>query len=76
MDQRPDNGGPGDGGPENGTLMLAIMLGMGAIVLGLLYVPGVQPEQAVLDCDRRGGVWSASERSCEISDSPLAGLPA
>ncbi|MEL6478546.1 MAG: hypothetical protein AAFR17_14550 [Pseudomonadota bacterium] len=57
-----------------GWTMAASMGLMGAIVLALIYVPGLRPEDAVLECDKKGGVWSSETRHCQKSDSPLAGM--
>ncbi|MEL7139980.1 MAG: hypothetical protein AAF844_18360 [Pseudomonadota bacterium] len=60
--------------PDIGWVMAAIIGVMGLVVLALLYVPGLRPEQAVLECDAKGGVWSSETRFCTESDSPLAGM--
>ncbi|MEM9147811.1 MAG: hypothetical protein AAGC57_16630 [Pseudomonadota bacterium] len=58
---------------QNGWIMLASISVMSVVAMALIYVPELRPEQAVLDCDARGGVWSPETRHCETSDSPLAG---
>ncbi|MEM6944093.1 MAG: hypothetical protein AAF416_23250 [Pseudomonadota bacterium] len=63
-----------DNDREIGWVMAAIVTAMSVLVLALLYVPGIRPEQAVLDCDGKGGVWSSETRQCTQSDSPLAGM--
>ena len=47
---------------------------LGALALALISVPDLRPEEAALDCDRRGGIWSSETRLCQKTDSPLAGL--
>lgn len=62
---------------ETGWLtMLGVMGVMSVIVLALFYFPELRPDPAVLDCDRRGGVWSSETGECRLSDSPPAGLAA
>ncbi|MEO1294035.1 MAG: hypothetical protein AAFV62_14625 [Pseudomonadota bacterium] len=60
--------------PDIGWVMATIIGVMGLVVLALLYVPGVRPEQAVLECDAKGGFWSSDTRLCTEPDSPLAGM--
>lgn len=57
-------------------VMTGAIVVMGALVLALFYLPGLQPSAAVLDCDRSGGVYSSETGTCAASDSPLAGLAA
>ncbi|MEM0922963.1 MAG: hypothetical protein AAGI13_07960 [Pseudomonadota bacterium] len=59
---------------EIGWTMTASIGLIGAIVLALIYVPEIRPEEAALNCDRSGGVWSSETRHCQKSDSPLAGM--
>ncbi|MEM6971655.1 MAG: hypothetical protein AAF577_02525 [Pseudomonadota bacterium] len=56
--------------------IMGVLGGMGIIVLALFYFPELRPDQVVLDCDRRGGVWSSEMGECRLSDSPPAGLAA
>ncbi|MEM6933208.1 MAG: hypothetical protein AAF526_06405 [Pseudomonadota bacterium] len=58
----------------NGWVMAGCVGVLGLVALFLIYVPDLRPEEAILDCDRQGGVWSAETRHCQKSDSPLAGL--
>lgn len=57
-------------------VMLGSLAVMSVLVLALVYLPGVQPSEEVLACDRDGGYWSAEEGRCHETDSPLAGLAA
>lgn len=56
--------------------MLGVLGVMGVLVLALFYFPHIRPEKVVLDCDRKGGVWSSETGHCQRSDSPAAGLAA
>ncbi|MEM9783252.1 MAG: hypothetical protein AAF899_12345 [Pseudomonadota bacterium] len=56
--------------------ILGVLGALGVIVLALFYFPELRPEQAALDCDRRGGVWSSETGQCQRSDSPPAGMAA
>ncbi|MEM7508995.1 MAG: hypothetical protein AAF415_19910 [Pseudomonadota bacterium] len=58
-----------------GWIMAAVMGAMGLVAMALIYVPELRPEEAILECDRKGGVWVSDTRICQKSDSPLAGLP-
>ncbi len=49
---------------------------IGFIALTLISIPETRPEEAILDCDSKGGIWSPETRHCKKSDSPLAGLAA
>ncbi|MEL6267650.1 MAG: hypothetical protein AAFR52_18755 [Pseudomonadota bacterium] len=62
---------------EAGWLTMLSVIGvLGVVVLALLYFPELRPDEAVLDCDRQGGVWSSETGHCQRSDSPAAGLAA
>ncbi|MEM9100334.1 MAG: hypothetical protein AAGC79_17630 [Pseudomonadota bacterium] len=65
-----------DEDPQIGWTMAATVGLLGLVAVALIYVPELRPEQAVLECDKQGGVWSSETRSCQKSDSPLAGLAA
>ena len=59
-----------------GWTMAASVGVLGLVAMALIYLPELRPEQAALECDKQGGVWSSETRTCQKSDSPLAGLAA
>ncbi|MEM0943911.1 MAG: hypothetical protein AAGI70_08185 [Pseudomonadota bacterium] len=59
-----------------GWVMCGCVGVMGLVALALIYMPELRPAAEILACDRQGGFWSSETRSCQNSNSPLAGLAA
>ncbi|MEM7176858.1 MAG: hypothetical protein AAGD47_05555 [Pseudomonadota bacterium] len=59
-----------------GWVMAGSLSVIGFVALTLISAPETRPEEAILHCDSKGGIWSSETRRCRKSDSPLAGMAA
>ena len=58
------------------AVMVISITALCLVLLAIVWVPGLRPSDEVLTCDGRGGYWSSEHGTCQISDSPAAGLAA
>ena len=59
---------------SNGLAMAISIATLYSVIVALLQVPGLRPDDEVLACDRRGGYWSSAQGVCHLPQSPLAGM--
>lgn len=61
-------------GAATGWIMVFSIAAICCLIMALVHVPGFQPSEDALSCDRVGGYWSSATLECRKTDSPLAGL--